>query len=717
MEITNQYELPQVPGASAGVSSPPTLNSGQPIQTVSNETGSNIEAIVQSYVNNAFAGVAKLGTSVTFEDVHARDINASGDLNVSNRLVANFGSIGGWTMNSGVLSTPKISIDSNNQRIRSYNYLTGTSGFTIQSDLIEAENIIARGTLRGATFSYDVVNAVGGQLMVTNADTLKLDMTALDNATLTIKGDTTFAVNDLLVMRGVASSGVEEEWLRVTDVTDAPTYIVTRDLAGLHASNANPMWKAGTPVVKQGKSDGSSTYSGGWLRLIGEGTNSPYYSVFARTGVAYNAYTETVRMGNLNGIGNNTTDVYGFFAGDTTNYFQYDPTSGLSTNNLSLNTTFVAGENITNGDVVCVKPSYTDYIASEDTYVYQNASGTNYSTEETLKIGQDAGGFVYQTYIKWDLSTFPSAENILKVELIVYENTYTGGPATIGIERVTSTWTGSTLTYATAPTRSNDLNDSYGSENSYTASANGSYSIDITQLVRQWKDGAISNYGIYVHGTNGASTRFDIYSSETTSGTSNKPKLRVYTTDTSETGIYKADCSDYMLSRAIVGIAQETKSASANTRVQIGGKVSNVTIGSETGGKLYLRDVAGGITTSTNNLNRVIKLGNIIETNKFLLNIQDQGILIESLYGAITVTGTKRFYAPKDARYARVYFTQTAGTEQAFYTDVYRDNDGLDSYNFGTKVSGAWWNFSWGSNYIEVVNPTTGTITNIYFYN
>lgn len=379
-----------------------------------------------------------------------------------------------------------ITLDGANQRIRSSNYSAGVSGFTIEPALIEADNIKARGSLQGVTFSYDKISAVGGQLMVANADTLASDMTALDASTLAIKGDTTFAVNDILVIRGIATSGIQEEWMRVTAVppiiidsynesnqnatvaiasntvkyvgqsflitsttslysckfylmkTGTPTgaitaylyahtgtygvdgtpagsplatsstidagtltgsyalyeflftdiitlsastnycivvsfagggesdyvrvgwdasspthggnyfsstdgsswsyeaaadicfyiytgdYSLTRDLAGSFAADSNPIWKAGIPIVKQGSSDGSAAYSGGWLRLIGEGTNSPYYSVFTRNGVAYNAYEETIRIGNLNGIGGETTDKFGFFAGTSTDYFSFN---------------------------------------------------------------------------------------------------------------------------------------------------------------------------------------------------------------------------------------------------------------------------------------------------------------------------------------------------------------------------------------------------------
>jgi len=167
-------------------------------------------------------------------------------------LVATTGTIGGWTIGATTLSSTNLTIDSDNEKIESANYVTGVSGFHISPGLVEAENIIARGTLKGTTFAYDIVNAIGGQLMVANADSLASDMTALDASTLTTKGDTDFAVNDILVIRGVATSGIQEEWLGITDISSAPTYTVTRDLAGSFAAGSNPAWKAGTPVVKQG---------------------------------------------------------------------------------------------------------------------------------------------------------------------------------------------------------------------------------------------------------------------------------------------------------------------------------------------------------------------------------------------------------------------------------------------------------------------------------
>lgn len=268
--------------------------------------------------------------------------------------------IGGWTVGATTIISAGIILDSGNNDIHSSNYVLGVSGFKISPTLIEAENINARGTLRGSTFKYDVISAVGGQLIIANADTLASDMTALDSSTLTIKGDVVFAVNDILVLRAVTALGIQEEWLRVTSIASAPTYAVTRDLAGSFAPNTNPIWQAGTPVSVQGSSDGASVYSGGWLRLLGAGTNSPYYSVFARTGIAYNTYAERCRLGNLNGIGGKVADTYGIFIGDYANlkYLMYDDVSNdFIISSQKIVQPFTAGFALTAGQAVSI---YTD---------------------------------------------------------------------------------------------------------------------------------------------------------------------------------------------------------------------------------------------------------------------------------------------------------------------------------------------------------------------
>lgn len=224
--------------------------------------------------------------------------------------------------------------------ISSSNFVEGESGWIIYGDgSAEFENVMIRGTLHSTVFESDVVSAVGGQLLVTSADNIALDMTALDASTLTLEGTVTFVNNDVLFVRAQDGGTIKEEWMHVTDASGAPTYVVTRDLAGTYAADANPAWKAGATITKLKNSDLATTHSGGYLMLFGDGTNSPYYSVFVSGGVTYNDFDEVGRMGNLNGVGPFSIDTYGIFLGDysTRQYMTYDSASGkLRVNEASL---------------------------------------------------------------------------------------------------------------------------------------------------------------------------------------------------------------------------------------------------------------------------------------------------------------------------------------------------------------------------------------------
>ena len=145
-----------------------------------------------------------------------------------------------------------IEIDGDNTRIRSSNYVAGDAGagFSIDSDNAEFGNIAARGIIRTAVFQKDVISVVGGYLLVRPGDVLATDMTAADASTLTIEGNETFAVNDMLQIK----DGTDNECMTVTNIASAPTYTVTRDIDGDYGADANPAWKTGATVVNHGPS-------------------------------------------------------------------------------------------------------------------------------------------------------------------------------------------------------------------------------------------------------------------------------------------------------------------------------------------------------------------------------------------------------------------------------------------------------------------------------
>lgn len=203
-----------------------------------------------------------------------------------------------------------LNIDGANQKIESSNYVSGFmgSGFTLSSNLLEVGNIASRGIIRTSVFEYNQISANSGSiLIVKSADKLNADMTALDASTLTIEGNVTFSVGDILRIK----EGLNDEYLSVTNIASAPTYTVTRDLAGSYTANNNPAWSQGGTVVNYGQS------GDGGLYLTADDTNAPYLSVFTHAGAPYTTTTTQLRLGNLNGYLGYVADTYGLGIGSS----------------------------------------------------------------------------------------------------------------------------------------------------------------------------------------------------------------------------------------------------------------------------------------------------------------------------------------------------------------------------------------------------------------
>jgi hypothetical protein len=248
---------------------------------------------------------------------------------LSGDITALTGHIGGWTIdatriyslaaNVGISmdsSVPVIKvgdtagtyilIDGASKRIRSSNFLTGYTGFNINSDTGDAEfsNVVIRGKLKSTVFEKDIVSAVGGSLLVLNSDVLSADMTASDGGasvvftdessntlteengtslnteilgSITISGDTTFSQNDILRMK----DGIDDEWLSVLYTGSAPTYSVRRDMASAYGADANPAWKKGQAVVSYG------TVGGGGISM--SSVSAPTFDIFTHDGFPWSS--------------------------------------------------------------------------------------------------------------------------------------------------------------------------------------------------------------------------------------------------------------------------------------------------------------------------------------------------------------------------------------------------------------------------------------------
>lgn len=250
-------------------------------------------------------------------------------LSNNDTVLAKFNRDGTFFYNDSGVEIAKFSIDEarigniliTESSIQSGNFVSGHlgSGFQIlDSGDAEFNNILARGKLTASVFEKDTISAIGGSLLVMDADILDEDMTNLDSSNLTISGDTTFTVGDILRIK----DGIDDEWLEVTAI-DANTYAVTRNKANVYSSNNNPIWKKGTSVVNFGQSGEGGVY------MTSSESNAPYLSIVSHAGSPWSALTTHLRLGNLNGFLDYLTDEYGIAIGTSEAYLKYDATNGL----------------------------------------------------------------------------------------------------------------------------------------------------------------------------------------------------------------------------------------------------------------------------------------------------------------------------------------------------------------------------------------------------
>ena len=305
-------------------------------------------------------------------------------------LKATSGTIGGWDLTADTIESASdnivltdstseitvgstggvhIQIDGANKHIRSSDYVSGAlgSGWNIDTSVAEFNNIRARGKITTAVFEKETISSIGGNFLVSDSDILDADMTADDTVgivdllledggsilledgsrlladwgiELTISGDTTFAVGDILRIK----DGIDDEWFEVLDATAAPTYAVARDKAGDYALNTNPIWKKGTCIVNFGAS------GEGVIFMTASEINAPHIDVITHAGVPWTTLTTHMRMGNLNGYLDYASDLYGIAIGKSDAYLKYDPTNGLRIKgNVTLTGGSLSAEYITSG--------------------------------------------------------------------------------------------------------------------------------------------------------------------------------------------------------------------------------------------------------------------------------------------------------------------------------------------------------------------------------
>ncbi len=166
--------------------------------------------------------------------------------------------------------------------------------------------------LDAVVFAEEMASLVGGWLVVPHDQgVLAADVAAADT---TVDFGKAMTAGDFVCLRGIGAV----EYMEVGSLVSGTVYNVTRDIDG---SGAND-WPAGTVYLVLGQSgDG---------RIELNAQDSPRISVLQQ-GATYNAQSEAVRIGALNGSFGISSELYGFGIGDYAgnNYMRYEPTSGF----------------------------------------------------------------------------------------------------------------------------------------------------------------------------------------------------------------------------------------------------------------------------------------------------------------------------------------------------------------------------------------------------
>ena len=332
-----------------------------------------------------------------------------------------------------------------------------------------------------------------------------------------------------------------------------------------------------------------------------------------------------------------------FSIGSATNYFTFDGVNA-DANSFRYLETYTAGENITAGNVVCIKPSTTiTDIATQDSWAEQANPASTHGSDVNFYVGVSGGQQCYG-YVEFDETAFPNPQDILKAELILTTagNQPAGGGLTVFT--IDAAWDEATLCWNNKPAVTDqvqDWGDAGGIGNVPTA-PNTQYVIEITQIARRWKNADLTFYGFFL--SSGHTTPCCFHSSESAT-VAYRPFIRITNLSVSDGKVYKADFSDYKLCRFIAGIAIETKSAAESVRVQISGKNSNQS--GLTIGKIAYLGNTGGLTTELNNVTNIVQIGQVISATTVHIDIGYSPLLIE--HNTVPLTELE-LIVPEDAK-------------------------------------------------------------------
>lgn len=151
-----------------------------------------------------------------------------------------------------------------------------------------------------------------------------------------------------------------------------------------------------------------------------------------------------------------------------------------------------------NVEQTTVWPTTTTFYSVADAMVRSGYPDTKYGGLSYVRVGYYSSSQVMQGLVRFDLSGIPSGTPIGQARLWLYVYSSYDPPSssrTIATYRVTSSWIEGNVTWNTRP--------GFGGLYGFTSIPHADYrwySVDVTNLVREWVSGQYPNYGVWIFG-------------------------------------------------------------------------------------------------------------------------------------------------------------------------------------------------------------------------
>jgi hypothetical protein len=152
-------------------------------------------------------------------------------------------------------------------------------------------------------------------------------------------------------------------------------------------------------------------------------------------------------------------------------------------------------------ETITIQPGIID---GKDASVDDTWPNTNWGDTSTLLyIGNATFLRIYRSYLQFDLSSVPLNAVILDADLVLYYG-FSGviSSLPIGLYEVTESWEENAITWNNQPANSTEVEDI---QNIPTSPIDDFVSWDVSDLVKGWYDGIITNYGMALRDTDEAS--------------------------------------------------------------------------------------------------------------------------------------------------------------------------------------------------------------------